>query len=118
MSYDCDKCGACCKHLIIEIDWVDVQREPLLRAVTEPFRIPLGMHLEDEDGEPVSNPDPYMAGAMLACGSQCPMLGAENLCTIYPTRPTCCVGFEAGGKKCQEARAAKGLALLLPKETA
>lgn len=116
MPYQCDRCGACCRFPIIEIDHEDVLREPRLREVTEPNRIPDGMYFEDDDGEPIENPDPYMAGALLACGRNrpCPFVGADNLCGIYATRPAVCSGFPAGSELCQEARAAHGLPALLP----
>lgn len=111
MKYECDKCAACCRQLIIEIDWIDVLREPSLKLVTEPFKVPPGFSIQNEDGEDIADPDPYMAGAMLACGSThpCPKLDNENLCTIYPTRPNCCVAMSPGSEQCQEARAMAGL---------
>src|SRR4051812_20657365 len=116
-KYECDKCGACCKELIIEIGWIDVLREPKLREASEPFRFPPGEVPLDENDEPIPDPDPYMAGAMLACGHQlpCPLLGADNLCTIYPTRPTVCVGMQAGDEQCQQSRGMAGLPPLLPR---
>lgn len=116
MTYQCDQCGACCRHLIIEIGWIDYLREPSLRDVTKPFRVLEGMQIEDADGNPIENPDPYMAGGMLACGVNhpCPKLGADSRCTIYPTRPNDCVGMQAGDRQCQEARRAAGLGELLP----
>jgi len=114
--FECDRCGACCRELIIEIEYVDIIREPRLREVTKPFRVPEGMQIVDDDDEPIANPDPYMAGANLACGRKhpCPMLGPDNLCTIYPTRPTVCVAHEAGGSQCQQARGMAGLPPLAP----
>lgn len=111
-TYACDSCGLCCQKLIIEIQWLDFQREPRLRGVTKPFTVPAGFHItDDETDEPIEDPDPYMAGAMLACGRNhpCPMLGEDKRCTIYPTRPNCCVAFEPGGEKCQELREGAGL---------
>lgn len=118
MKHECDQCGACCRELIVEIGWIDVLRESRLREVAEPFSIPEGMHLEDDDGNKVETDDPFAAGALLACGSthSCKMLGTDNLCTIYPTRPTECVGFLAGSEQCQSARGMAGLPPLQPKE--
>lgn len=115
-TYECDQCGACCAYPIIEINYVDVLREPKLREVCNPFRIPEGMRLSDEDDEPIEITDPFQAGALLASGQcdPCPLLGADKRCTIYPTRPGCCVAFEAGSRLCQEAREAHGLPPLEP----
>lgn len=113
MPYECDQCGACCRKLIIEIEYVDILREPKLRDL-KPFRMPEGGFVDDDD-EPITNPDPFMAGAMLACGTTrpCPhdarTVDGRSHCEIYPTRPTCCVGFEVGGRQCQEARVLAGL---------
>jgi Fe-S-cluster containining protein len=52
-------------------------------------------------------------GAMLAAGL-CPLLGADNLCTIYPSRPNCCVAMQAGSDQCQLARGMAGLPPLQP----
>jgi len=114
--YECDCCGACCRVLIVEIGWIDVLREPKLRTVTEPFKVPEGEAILDQNGEPIEDPDPYMAGANLACGSHspCKLLGADNRCTIYPTRPNDCVSMQAGDDQCQIARDCAGLAPLEP----
>lgn len=115
--YECDRCGLCCKNLIVEIDELDLIREPRLIQVSVPFRVPEGMLLVDGDGEPAEEVVPgYGAGAMLVCGEPCKMLGSDNACAIYPTRPNCCVGFRAGSEKCQELREARGLPPLLSVE--
>lgn len=116
-QYECDSCGSCCRHLIVEIEELDMVRELRLIPVSEPFRIDEGMFLVDDDGEPVEEVIPgYGAGALLAAGTSlpCPLLGADNLCGIYPTRPACCVAFRAGSDQCQTAREAAGLTRLLP----
>lgn len=100
MAFVCDGCGLCCK-LIIEIEHTDVVREPKLLPVVQLLM-----------GEPRS---PWDKKYLLACGEirPCPMLTAENSCTIYPTRPGCCVRFEAGSEKCQELRRDAGLSPLV-----
>lgn len=113
-KYDCDQCGACCRKLIVEIDYIDIQREPRLREVTKPFRISPDECFLDDNDQPIENPDTYMAGAMLACANPCPMIGADNLCTIYPSRPNVCVAFAAGSEQCQDARERSGLPRLEP----
>lgn len=115
--YECDRCGACCEKLIIEIQLLDVIREPRLREVTKPCRVPPGAVYEDDDGNEITDPDPYVEGAILACVDPCPMLGADKLCQIYPSRPNVCVGFDAGSRKCQEAREMAKLPPLQPKES-
>lgn len=108
LRYECDKCGACCKgHLIVEADELDVMREPRLIEADRHYA-PLGPVkalelLRSDVGRAV----------IISCGSACPFL-RENLCSIHPTRPNVCVGFEAGDEQCQEARATEGLPPLLP----
>lgn len=107
MTHRCDGCGLCCKHLIIEIDHLDVVREPRLA--------PPATRLLDGGGS-VRYESEWEKQYGLACGPAhpCPMLGPDNRCGIYPTRPNCCVAFEAGGDQCQELRAAHGLPPLRP----
>ena len=108
--FECDKCGACCKGvLIVEADDLDVMREPRL----------IGGDPECCDNsveQMVSEIQQEGKAILLACGSPCAFLGADNHCLIYPTRPNCCVGMQAGDEQCQDARAAVGLAPLLPLE--
>lgn len=115
--YECDSCGACCRSLIVEIEETDIVREPKLAAVTKPFKVPPGMSLVDDDGEPYEEIVPgFGNGGLLACGLNhpCGLLGADNRCTVYPTRPNVCVSFRAGSEQCQEARRMAGLPELLP----
>jgi Fe-S-cluster containining protein len=117
-AFECDSCGECCRRLIIEIDELDLIREPRLIQVSTPFRLSEGEHLVDEDNEPCEEQVPgYGAGAMLACGTTmpCGMLGPDNRCQVYPTRPNVCVAFRAGSEQCQDARQQAGLSPLLPK---
>ena len=100
--YECDKCGACCKGtLIVEVDDFDVIREPRLIDADAHHR---GKSVEQmvteiqNDGKAV----------ILACVTPCPFLGPDNHCSIYPTRPNCCVAMQAGDEQCQEARAEAG----------
>jgi Fe-S-cluster containining protein len=106
--FECDKCGACCKgSLIVEADDLDVLREPRL---IDADRHHVGKSVEQMVHEIQTD----MKAIILVCGSACPFLGADNGCTIYPTRPNVCVGMQAGDEQCQEARAAEGLPPLLP----
>lgn len=101
---DCQRCGLCCRKLIIEIGCHDIVREPRLAVVSRLFRDagdgPCGF--DDDEGETVHDQPCHM----LTCGKTCPMLGVDNLCAIYPTRPNVCVGFKPGGKQCLELREA------------
>lgn len=104
--YECDGCGLCCRKLIIEIQHIDVVREPRLLDHAR---------LCDGHGRIVFN-DPYKKQYMLACGEakSCGFLTPENRCAIYPTRPNVCVGFDAGSPKCQGLREQAGLPRLQP----
>lgn len=122
MTYECDSCGACCRHLIVEADELDFARDPRLISLgVKPFRQTPGMsndYTDDETGEDLGPLVPgYEAGGMLACGNThpCPAQSG-NLCTIYPTRPNVCVAFRAGSLQCQDARLSEGLALLVARE--
>jgi Fe-S-cluster containining protein len=101
---DCLKCSQCCRKLVIEIGCHDLIREPRLAAVSKQFRTaegPCGFTVGGEDdGETLHEGVCHL----LTAGKPCPMLGPNNLCTIYPTRPNCCVGFPAGGTQCLEIR--------------
>lgn len=108
--FECDRCGACCRGtLIVEADELDVLREPLLLSADSgkwcasmtPDEI--RSHLEQD-----------YACLVIAGNRPCTFLGKDNLCRIYPTRPNACVGMQAGDEQCQAARAATGLAPLLP----
>ena len=97
MPYVCDVCGLCCNRLIIEIEHVDVLREPKLQAATQLVQRDYATEWDKR--------------YLLACGEfrPCPMLGSDNLCAIYPTRPSCCIKFTPGSPKCQELRRDNGL---------
>jgi Fe-S-cluster containining protein len=106
VRYVCDNCGACCKgHLIVEVEELDILREPRL--------IDTDRHHQGKTVQRML--DDYAKGmaVIIATGKPCPFL-TENKCSIYPTRPNCCVGLQAGDDQCQESREAEGLPLLLP----
>jgi len=118
-KYECDKCGACCEHLIIEIDYLDILREPRIREYREPFRLSPGQvfyDVETDETIPADEVDLYMAGALLACGKTkpCPFLAEDKTCASYPTRPNVCVAMQAGSEQCQESRRMAGLSALEP----
>lgn len=89
---DCHHCGACCRELIIEADWVDVAREPLIAEKCVRM-----------DGHGVLAGD--QVRWLLAWGETlpCPFLEADT-CAIYPTRPNECVALKPGSEKCEMAR--------------
>lgn len=104
VAYECDSCGLCCTKLIIEADVVDALREPAIVSKCQELNIGHGIAHERM--------------WMIACGEKrpCPFLepkyGGERRCSVYVTRPGCCVYFQAGGVKCQEIRIAAGIGLL------
>jgi len=104
--YVCDQCGACCKgHLIVEVEELDILREPRL--------IDADQHHRGKSVETMLAQYSQGLAVILAITKPCPFL-AEDQCSIYPTRPNCCVGMQAGDEQCQEAREAEGLPPLLP----
>ena len=100
----CAGCGLCCKSLIIEIDHVDVVREPRLLPVVV---------LLDGDGS-VEYESEWDKQYRLACGSKhpCKLLDGDGKCSIYSTRPNACVMFEVGGEHCNELREEHGLPVI------
>jgi Fe-S-cluster containining protein len=99
--YECDGCGECCRHKLVDVFEEDILREPRVDEQMSPLREP---GLDGEIG-------------YLNCGSggKCFFLDGENRCGIYPTRPVVCVLFPAGSDACQEVRQAAGLPPLEPR---
>ena len=106
-SNPCEACGLCCRKLIIEIDHVDVVREPRLLPVAT-LAHGVDSWPDEVTGEPIYD-DKWDREYILARGRGCPMLSDDNQCSIYPTRPNVCVQFEVGGERCNELREAAGL---------
>jgi Fe-S-cluster containining protein len=105
-TYECDKCGACCRgSLIVEADDLDVLREPRL-IDADPH------HRSKSVGQMVHEIQNEWKAVIIGGGRPCTFLNADNGCSIYPTRPNCCVGLEAGDEQCQSSRADIGLAPL------
>ena len=101
----CEGCGAlCCRKLIIEIDHLDIVREPRLLPV---------VILLDGNGTVEYDSD-WEKKYSLACGDKhcCKMLDGER-CSIYPSRPNACVAFQPGGRQCNELREMAGLPLVV-----
>ena len=101
LRFECDKCGACCKGmLIVEADDLDVLREPrLINGDPECC----GKSVE----QIVSEIQQQGKIVLLACGTPCSFLGTDNRCSIYPTRPNACVAMQAGDEQCQEQDGAR-----------
>lgn len=100
--YECDGCGACCKTFPIYVAETDARREPRIRD--EGRKLPLWL----------ATPDWTYQLFPLPFHETCCFLDGDNRCTIYPTRPELCRGFEAGSEQCQEARRRCGLTTLEP----
>ena len=92
----CQQCGSCCRHLIVDVDVLDVIREPRIAEQGELL-----------DGRGKLEPDEWMWS--LVCVKPCPFLGADNRCAIYPTRPEVCLACRPGGDQCILARRSAGL---------
>jgi Fe-S-cluster containining protein len=94
-------CGLCCQQLIIECDALDVLREPRI-----------------DDAAPLKKSDrslPVIDNTWILYGEKgCPFLDETKRCGIYPTRPSICIGFPAGGSKCSQLRKQAGLPVLQP----
>lgn len=104
----CLRCGACCRFYIVECDWFDAVREP--RLIAEQGLTPKARELGLRYDGPLTLADLESGERciMLAGIEPCRFQGADNRCTIYPTRPNSCVGFLPGSDQCREARKACG----------
>lgn len=102
--FDCDRCGACCRELILEADHLDALREPRIAAEATLL-----------DGHGTIDLEHARWGLnRRGEGFACVFLGADNACGIYGTRPGLCVSHQAGSKQCQLARAMAKLPPLAP----
>lgn len=92
-------CG--CVHLLVEVDPLDVLREPRINDV-----VPIRGRKHNL---------PVLDCTWLLAGHQaCPFLESDKRCGIYATRPNVCVAFAAGSEKCQELRKDHGMPELIP----
>lgn len=110
-KFECDHCGACCRHLLVEASWADAQREPRLYEIA-----PKATYAGLRSGEQAV----MLYDTARRC---CPFLTDANevgarRCEIYATRPNECVAVEAGDAKCQQAREMAGLPILLDRDGA
>jgi hypothetical protein len=85
------RCGHCCR-LIVEVRVEDAEREPRIREMGSPIY---------EDGRVTKTGEPELIGYLLykAPSYACAFLDAQNLCSIYPTRPLLCRLFD-----CEDAK--------------
>ncbi|KKK66302.1 hypothetical protein LCGC14_2965470 [marine sediment metagenome] len=82
----CERCGACCRNAILEIQHLDVVREPRLLEHAKLLDADLG-HESDWDKEYfLPTPCPFL---VVCIGSI-----VHDTCSIYPTRPNMCVAFD------------------------
>lgn len=85
---ECDKRGACCRQLIIEIGEEDFLREPRLKDEARPLKAPFGRKEYSDDDGKLALPlvEGWEDGGWLACGETFPwgMLAEDNTCKIYP----------------------------------
>jgi len=92
---ECKQCGSCCRQAIVEIEHLDIVREPRLLKHAQ---------LMDGNGKIKYDSD-WEKEYLLACGEtmRCFFL-KNNRCQIYPTRPNVCVYLEPGGEQCEMYR--------------
>jgi Fe-S-cluster containining protein len=105
-EYACDKCGACCRTLLVEAYELDVLRESRLVAA-DPDYASLSI-----DQALATLQDEFHCVIIAGPGRPCAFL-RDNECSIYPTRPNVCVAMQPGDEQCEEARRAEGLAPLM-----
>lgn len=105
LVYDCDGCGLCCRHLIIEAELSDALREPRI--------VQRGYILDGRGKLPILD-----AKVGLTDVGGCVFLGDDNRCGIYATRPHCCVAFIAGSPKCAQLRSDHGKPPLVGRKAA
>lgn len=119
LKAQCDQCGACCRQLLILIEFNDCEREPklirnviALPIVQASMERVVGPNGEKDDVVsvlvPASNDPEHL---QLANATPCPML-AGNVCSINATKPGLCRHSPAGGFCCQHSRQKEGLPAL------
>lgn len=81
-KYECDQCGACCQgNLIVEMEELDVMREPRLIASDPDYAGKSVDHVLDELQNDIGK------AVIIACGRDrpCSFLGDDNRCAIVPS---------------------------------
>ena len=101
MSFDCQKCGACCGH---EWDILVENGEDVPRRYLRSVRGVVGYaSYEAEYIKRMDKPSDICAALKGSVGGACE-------CKIYDRRPQVCREFAPGTSDCLSARAAAGLA--------
>jgi Fe-S-cluster containining protein len=100
VEYRCDHCGACCEELIVEVNELDVLREPRL-TLADP-------RTSDRNPEDVIEELRDEAKCLVIAGPYKCRFRSEQ-CHIYNVRPNVCVAMQAGDDECQRARRMAGL---------
>lgn len=102
---ECLKCGMCCRKLIVQVQHLDVLREPKLAGP---------LQVENYQPPPFDTEcELWGKEYVLVCGESKPCIFLkDNQCEIYPTRPNICVAMEPGDRQCKFAR---GEGPLIPK---
>lgn len=95
--FDCTDCGACCRCYPIFASESDAQREPLLKEKCVRVDNFLGKNEVAYRMYPLANTE------------GCAFLKADQLCSIYETRPGVCRGFTSGSDQCIRARESVGM---------
>ena len=90
---DC-RCADCCRHLIIEVDLDDAEREPKIKEQGKPIYAP-GEMTKSGNRELMG----YMLNKVTDTSNACTFLNeTTNLCSIYDTRPWVCRVFDCDGE--------------------
>jgi Fe-S-cluster containining protein len=103
-------CGLCCTNLLIEATADDVLREPRINEV-----YPLNLSAKRRE-LPVLGFTWVLSPFTGEKVTGCRFMDADKRCGIYATRPSTCLGFPAGGERCQRLRADAGFEPLEPQQ--
>ena len=106
MSYDCQRCGACCVNLPENVaegfsSWVEIEPDDVILADAELVR---KLVVRDGDGVPHLRLAPDGRCLALRGG-----LGRRVKCDIYADRPSPCRRVQAGDELCLRYRREHGI---------
>ncbi len=107
-NFECDKCGACCKFLAVQVEYPDIVREPRIKEFLEGEL--------SQDAFVTQTNKKYWVNDFSVDSCQCAFLSSDNSCSIYSTRPNLYVGFHAGSPLCQFSRGLADLPMLLDRD--
>jgi len=99
MSFDCEKCGACCATFRVSFYWGETSAHA---QGTVPIELtsaisPHHVCMKGTEQKPVH------------CVALTGTVGKEVSCSIYEQRSSTCREFEAGSEDCYKARSHHGL---------